>query len=61
MLLVCANCNKIKDSWGRWSDPVFKASLPLGSDQSHTYCPDCLTELFPNYAAAILNRQRLVR
>ncbi|MBX3054947.1 MAG: response regulator [Anaerolineae bacterium] len=49
LLPICANCKKIRDDDGYWH--TVEAYIRDHSDAilSHGICPDCMTELYPDY------------
>ena len=52
LLPICANCKKIRDDKGYWNQMETYISQHSGADFSHGVCPDCLSQLYPEYAAA---------
>ncbi|MBL7649440.1 MAG: hypothetical protein JNK74_24960 [Candidatus Hydrogenedentes bacterium] len=49
LLPVCSNCKKIRDDAGAWHAMETYVSKHTGADFSHGICPDCVTELYPEY------------
>jgi 6-phosphogluconate dehydrogenase (decarboxylating) len=49
MLPVCAHCKKIRDDQGYWNQ--MESYITNHSDAlfSHCVCPDCATQLYPEY------------
>lgn len=54
---VCSRCKKVKenDKWMIFEDYF----LRLGLTFSHGICPDCLKEIYPDYADEILKKRDL--
>ncbi len=46
-LPICANCKKIRDSGGSWNHIEDYISKHSAAQFSHSICPDCATELYP--------------
>ena len=57
IVVICANCQRIKDSAGRWPDRY----LPAGyaGRVSHGLCPACARELYPGIAEKVLAKADL--
>jgi hypothetical protein len=53
LLPICASCKKIRDDGGYWSQIETYVSNHSGAEFSHSICPDCLTNLYPDYAAHV--------
>jgi len=49
LLPICAHCKKIRDDQGYWSQLELYVSRHSEVDFSHGICPDCATELFPEF------------
>ncbi|MBD3345063.1 MAG: hypothetical protein GF401_08380 [Chitinivibrionales bacterium] len=47
-LPICANCKKIRDDKGYWTHVEDYISKRSRVDFSHTFCPHCLKELYPD-------------
>jgi hypothetical protein len=41
--IVCAWCERIRTSAGRWEEA--QGSAPVASESTHGICPDCLAEV----------------
>lgn len=50
MLPICANCKKIRDDEGYWQQVESYISSRSEAVFSHGICPDCMKELYPQYA-----------
>jgi hypothetical protein len=50
MLPICANCKKIRDDQGLWSQVEVYVRDHSDADFSHSLCPDCAHELYPELA-----------
>ena len=50
LLPICASCKKIRDDDGDWQhlEPYIRARS--SADFTHGICPDCMHELYPDYA-----------
>jgi PAS domain S-box-containing protein len=53
LLPICSGCKKIRDDHGYWQqlETYFEAHQHV--DFSHSLCPDCMTRLYPEFAAQI--------
>jgi len=49
LLPICANCYKIKDDKGYWTQIEKYISENSEADFTHSLCDDCVKELYPNY------------
>jgi PAS domain-containing protein len=49
LLPMCANCKKIRDDQGYWTQVEAYLGQRAGVSFSHGICPDCLAELYPDY------------
>ncbi|MFZ1398182.1 MAG: histidine kinase N-terminal 7TM domain-containing protein, partial [Candidatus Promineifilaceae bacterium] len=47
LLPICANCKKIRDDDGYWQDVAVYVRNHTDAEFSHSICPDCLVELYP--------------
>lgn len=54
MLSICSNCQRIKGGKGAWN--ILEHYIRQNSDLkfTHTICPDCIRELYPDLADGIL-------
>lgn len=50
---ICASCKKIRDDAGYWRQVEEYMSTYAKVEFSHSLCPDCLQELYPEYAYEI--------
>jgi PAS domain S-box-containing protein len=48
LLPICANCKKIRDDKGYWNQIENYISLHSDVLFSHSVCPDCIKQLYPN-------------
>ena len=53
LLPICANCKKIRDDKGYWNQIEEYIQSRSEAQFSHSYCPDCLKKLYPEYASRI--------
>ena len=50
LLPICASCKKIKDDEGYWKEVESYISDRSDAKFSHSICPECLRELYPEIA-----------
>ncbi|MFO7811298.1 MAG: PAS domain-containing protein [Candidatus Delongbacteria bacterium] len=50
LLPICASCKKIKDDGGYWKELETYIADRSDAKFSHSICPDCLRELYPDIA-----------
>ena len=48
ILPICANCKKIRDDKGYWSQIESYIEDHSEAEFSHGICPDCAKELYPD-------------
>ena len=48
-LPICANCKKIRDDKGYWTQVEVYISSHSNTEFSHGICPDCAQKLYPDY------------
>ena len=46
---ICANCKKIRDDQGYWTQIESYIQDRSNAKFSHSICPDCAAKLYPNY------------
>ena len=46
---ICANCKKIRDDRGYWNQVEVYVRDHTEAEFSHSICPDCMKELYPEY------------
>ena len=56
LLPICSNCKKIRDDKGYWSQVEEYITQHSEAEFSHSICPDCMKELYPELANNILNK-----
>jgi len=49
LLPICANCKKIRDDQGYWTQIEAYIQCHSEADFSHGICPDCLKKLYPDF------------
>ena len=49
-LPICANCKKIRENNGSWTPIERYISNHSETEFSHSICPECIKELYPEYA-----------
>jgi hypothetical protein len=52
LIPICANCKKIRDDKGYWSQIEVYLTKHSDADFSHGICPDCLRTLYPDLAGS---------
>ena len=50
LLPICANCKKIRDDQGYWHQVEVYIRDHSEANFSHGLCPDCVRELYPDFA-----------
>jgi PAS domain S-box-containing protein len=50
LLPICANCKKIRDDQGYWTQVEAYLQARADVSFSHGICPDCLTALYPEFS-----------
>ena len=50
LLPICANCKKIRDDKGYWSNVEQYLGAHTDAEFSHGLCPDCMQKLYPELA-----------
>ena len=50
LLPICARCKDIRDDAGRWSGIEDYVSERASVEFTHSLCPECKDELYPEYA-----------
>jgi len=48
LLPICANCKKIRDDQGYWNQVEVYLGKNTDAEFSHSICPDCMAELYPD-------------
>ncbi|MHB8060581.1 MAG: hypothetical protein ACYDHO_07100 [Gaiellaceae bacterium] len=56
LLPICSHCKRIRDDKGYWSQVESYVSKYSEAEFSHSLCPSCLLEHYPNDAEAILSQ-----
>jgi hypothetical protein len=54
LLPICSHCKRIRDDRGYWSQVESYVSQHSEAEFSHSLCPSCLVEFYPEYAEAII-------
>jgi PAS domain S-box-containing protein len=49
LLPICANCKKIRDDKGYWTQVEWYIRDHSNADFTHSLCPECATALFPEF------------
>lgn len=50
LLPICANCKKIRDDTGYWNQIESYLQEHADASFTHSVCPDCIQELYPEFA-----------
>lgn len=58
MLPICCVCKKIRDDKQYWSDIERYIQSHADVQFSHSICPDCLKETYPEYAEDVLRNRK---
>ncbi len=58
LLPICASCKKIRDDEGYWSEVDRYISDRSEIKFSHSLCPDCLKDLYPEIAEKLKNKNK---
>ncbi|MDD2998384.1 MAG: GAF domain-containing protein [Candidatus Riflebacteria bacterium] len=56
LLPMCSNCKKIRDDKGLWTRLEAYLSSHTDARFTHGLCPDCLRELYPDFADSIIGK-----
>ena len=56
ILPICSSCKKIRNSEDSWENLENYISDKSQAQFSHSLCPDCLRQLYPDLANNILNK-----
>ena len=57
LLPICANCKKIRDDSGYWTQIELYFHEHSGTRFSHGICPDCLRTFYPEYAEEVMQEE----
>ena len=49
LLPICSSCKKIRDDQGYWREVESYIRDHSEADFSHSFCPECMTKLYPKY------------
>ncbi len=58
LLPICSSCKKIRDDSGYWNSVESYVSAHTQADFTHSLCPDCVTQLYPELKYARRFQQR---
>lgn len=50
LIPMCSNCKRVRDDQGFWKQVEEYLSMKTDARFSHSLCPDCLKELYPDIA-----------
>ncbi len=56
LLPICARCKKIRDDKGYWQQVEHYVQHRSQATFTHSLCPDCLSDLYPEIADRVLRR-----
>ena len=59
LIPICANCKKIRDDKGYWSDVELYISKHSDAEFSHGLCSDCMKKLYPEQYERLLAQGKL--
>ena len=54
---ICANCKKIRDDQGFWSQVEEYVSKHSDAQFSHGICPECMEQLYPNHVQKDIDKK----
>ena len=54
-LPICANCKSVRDEQDRWQDLATYITAKTDALLTHSICPKCMAELYPNIPVDLLN------
>jgi hypothetical protein len=57
ILPICSNCNSIRDKEGLWKGIEKYIRQHSEAEFTHSICPDCVRELYPDMANKILAKE----
>ena len=57
MLPICASCKKIRDDHGYWQKLETFVRERSNAEFSHSICPDCMENLYPEFSKSINSQQ----
>lgn len=58
LLPICSNCKKIRDDSGYWQQVEQYVQIHSQAEFTHSVCPDCIRELYPDIADKLLNKDK---
>ena len=58
LLPICANCKNIRNDNGYWEGIESYITVHTEADFSHSICPECVKELYPEYAETLLAKKK---
>jgi hypothetical protein len=56
LLPICSHCKRIRDDKGYWSQVESYVSQHSEAEFSHSLCPSCLAEFYPEYSEEIIGQ-----
>jgi ligand-binding sensor domain-containing protein len=57
MLPICANCKKVRDDKGYWSQIESYITQHSDTEITHGICPDCMSKLYPEFCEGVLGAE----
>ena len=54
LLPICAHCKKVRDEEGLWTKMEAYLSTHTDTRFNHGLCPECMRELYPEYADSVI-------
>jgi hypothetical protein len=58
LLPICANCKKVRDDEGLWTKIDEYLTSHTDAQFSHSLCPDCARELYPEYTDTVIKKMK---
>lgn len=49
IVVICCCCQRIRDQWGDWQAAHLLPSRSPGVSFSHTICPQCARQYYPEF------------
>jgi len=54
IIIRCCSCKKFRNDAGQWQDPTTPGMEPQKALFSHSVCPSCLAELYPEFSSLVV-------
>ncbi len=59
LIPICSNCKKIRDDSGYWEQIESYITVHSEAEFSHSICPACVHELYPDFESEILEDDKI--